>query len=71
MTPFGNAGQPMFSKNSIFFFANFFFMFLDRFDVLICPRRKTAPATAVVLKTDWVIKQRGQLAGNWSTRLFN
>jgi hypothetical protein len=46
-------------------------MFLDRFDVLICPRRKTAPATAVVLKTDWVIKQRGQLAGNWSTRLFN
>jgi hypothetical protein len=36
-----------------------------------CPRGKTAPATAVVLKTDWVIKQRGQLAGNWSTRLFN
>jgi len=33
-------------------------MFLDRFDVLICPRGKTAPATAVVLKTDWVIKQR-------------
>jgi len=34
MTSFGNAGQPVFSKNSIVFAKNFF-MFSDLFDVLI------------------------------------